>query len=62
MYAVKQFAIGCFYLWGGNSLCEDKALVFLKARKKIIKAIRTTEKPFIYEIAKSGNLVRIDVA
>ncbi|HEY8100322.1 MAG TPA: hypothetical protein VIF82_06180 [Burkholderiaceae bacterium] len=62
IFAIKQFSVGCFYLWGGSSLCEDKAFVFLKARKKIINAIRNTQKPFIYEITKSGNLIRVDMA
>ncbi|MFI4939202.1 MAG: hypothetical protein ACHP7O_02470 [Burkholderiales bacterium] len=60
MFAVRQFNVGCFYLWGGSASCADKALVFLKARKKIVDAASKTKKPFIFEITKTGNLLRID--
>jgi hypothetical protein len=49
------------YLWGASALCEEKAIVFLKARKKIISAVRNTKKPFIFEITKTGNLKKIVV-
>jgi hypothetical protein len=62
MFALKQFNVGCFYLWGADARCADKALAFLKAYDKIVAAIQTTPKPFIYDLAKSGKLTRIDIA
>jgi hypothetical protein len=61
IYALKQFNVGCFYLWGASATPAEKAFVFLKAHKKIIEAIRTTPKPFLYSITKNGNLKRIDI-
>jgi hypothetical protein len=59
--AIKQFKVGCFYLWGGQATTAEKALVFLKAHQKIIAAARTTPKPFLYKITKSGSLKRIPI-
>ena len=61
LYAIKQFNIGCFYLWGGSAPTAEKALVFLKAYQKIYSAIKSTPKPFIYDITKAGKLIQIDL-
>lgn len=61
MSAIKQFNVGCFYLWGAAARTEDKALVFLKALDKILETIKTTPKPFIYDISKSGKLTAINI-
>ncbi len=61
MFAIKQFNIGCFYLWGADARTHEKASVFLKAYDRILEAVQTTQKPFIYDVMKSGRLVQIGV-
>lgn len=61
MYAIKQFKVGCFYLWGATAQTHEKAIVFLKAYDKILHAIKNTPKPFIFDITKSGKLVRVPI-
>jgi hypothetical protein len=61
MSAIKQFNVGCFYLWGAEANAEKKALSFLKALAEIREAIKTTPKPFIYDISKSGKLTAIRI-
>jgi hypothetical protein len=61
MHALRHFNVGCFYLWGGSAKTPDRALVFLKAYEKILKAIQETPRPFIYDITKSGKLKRVDI-
>jgi len=60
-FAIKQFNVGCFYLWGASATAADRALVFLKAHKKIVEAALNTPKPFIYEITRRGSLKRIAI-
>lgn len=59
--AIKQFNIGCFYMWGACALPGEKALVLLRAMDAIIKAIETTKRPFIYKITKQGKLIPINI-
>lgn len=61
MAAIKQFGVGCFYLWGANAKCHDKALCFLRAYDQIVHAVNTTPKPFIYKIDKSGKLSKVAI-
>lgn len=61
LYAIKQFNVGCFYLWGATAQTSEKALVFLKAYDKILHAIKTTPKPFIYDITRTGRLVPVKI-
>lgn len=56
MLAIRQYSVGCFYLWGATALRHEKALCFLKSYKRIVEAIAATPKPFIYQIDKSGKL------
>ena len=59
--AIKQFDLGCFYLWGGSALKYEKARCFLKAYERILVAIETTPRPFIYKIEKSGKLIEVKI-
>ncbi|KRB73484.1 hypothetical protein ASE07_06425 [Noviherbaspirillum sp. Root189] len=61
MFAIKQFKVGCFYLWGADAQTHEKAQVFLKAYDKILHAIQTTPRPFIYDVTKSGRLVKVPI-
>jgi hypothetical protein len=59
--AIKQFNVGCFYLWGADAPTALKALVFLKSFDRIMYAIVNTPRPFIYDISKSGKLTSIPI-
>jgi hypothetical protein len=59
--AIKQYNIGCFYLWGGNAKRWEKMQCFAKAYGHIIEAEKTTPKPFIYRVSKTGALKKIPI-
>ena len=54
--AIKQYNIGCFYLWASESKRWDKMRCFARAYDKIVEAEKTTPRPFIYRVAKNGRL------
>ena len=58
--AVQGYGIGCFYLWGGNKPSHEKMRCFLAAYDKIIEAVATTPRPFVYRVNKAGSLLRLD--
>ncbi|MCE2502014.1 MAG: hypothetical protein J4G13_14300 [Dehalococcoidia bacterium] len=58
--AVRDYGIGCFYLWGGDKPSYEKMRCFLAAYDKIIEAALTTPRPFVYRVNKAGNLLRLD--
>jgi hypothetical protein len=59
--AIKQYNIGCFYMWGAEAKRWEKMQCFAKAYVKIVKAERTTPRPFIYRIAKNGRLKSVAI-
>ena len=59
--AIKQFDVGCFYLWGASAKNYEKARCFLLAYERILKAIAETPRPFIYKIDKQGKLSKIAI-
>jgi hypothetical protein len=59
--AIKQFKVGCFYIWGACAQTHEKALSLLKAMDAIIEAIELTPKPFIYKISKHGKLIAVKI-
>jgi hypothetical protein len=54
--AIKQYNIGCFYLWGAQATRWEKMTCFARAHDRIIKAEAESAKPFIYRITQSGLL------
>lgn len=61
MQAIKQFNVGCFYLWGASAIRRKKALCFLRAYDRIVEAVATTPKPFIYRINEKGLLSKVKI-
>ncbi len=61
LYAVKQYALGCFYLWGANASRWEKMKCFARAHDRIMRAIETTTRPFIYRVNKNGSLTSIEL-
>lgn len=59
--AIKQFNVGCFYVWGAEALKWDKMVSLCKAYDNIIEASKTTAKPFIYSCSKGGSLTQIPI-
>lgn len=54
--AIEQYDIGCFYLWGRHARRWEKMRCFLNAYLKILEAIDTTPKPFVYRITQIARL------
>jgi hypothetical protein len=57
--AIKQYGVGCFYLWGASVVPYEKARCFLKAYENILRVVQTTPRPFIFSIDKNSRLTRI---
>jgi hypothetical protein len=55
-HALKQYSIGCFYLWGAEARKWDIARCFARAYDNIIDKAATTPRPFIYWVSRSGKL------
>ena len=58
---IKQYRMGCFYLWGAQATSWEKARCLLNAYEAVIHAITQTPRPFIYRILKSGELQTITI-
>ncbi len=57
--AIRQYGIGCFYLWGAEARTWDKMVCFARAYNRMVDAIRNTPRPFIYRIYKTGRLTAV---
>ena len=58
MQAIKDYGIGCFYLWGARATKWQIVRCFFRAYDRIMLAAETTEKPFIYWISETGRLTK----
>ena len=59
--AIRQYEIGCFYLWGASARLWDKMVCFARAYDRMMHAIRNTPRPFIYRIYKDGRLAAVSL-
>jgi hypothetical protein len=59
--AIKQYNIGCFYMWGASATRWEKMQCFARAYERIVQAEKTTPKPFIFNIRKNGRLNAIRI-
>lgn len=59
--AIKQYRVGCFYLWGAEVPTWDKLRTFCRAFDHIVQAARDTPRPFIFDVARSGVLKPIPI-
>lgn len=59
--AIKQYDIGCFYLWGHNAQRWRKMQCFARAYDAIVKAEATTPRPFIYRVHQQGTLASVPI-
>ena len=54
--AIREYGIGCFYLWGANAPTWDKMICFARAYERMVDVISNTPRPFIYRVHKSGRV------
>ena len=54
--AIKQYGIGVFYLWGAEARLWEQMFCFARAYNRIVEAIQTTPRPFIYWVNEAGRL------
>ena len=59
--AIKQFSVGCFYLWGAEATTWEKMRSFSRAFDNIMGAAKGTSRPFIFDVSKSGKLQQIAI-
>jgi hypothetical protein len=59
--AIKQHSVGCFYLWGAEATTWDKLTFIVRHADKMIDLAASTSKPFIYHLAKTGRVTRIQL-
>lgn len=59
--AIKQYNIGCFYLWGSEAKRWEKMQCFAKAYERIVRATDQTPKPFIFRVTRKGLLRQVKI-
>lgn len=59
--AIKQYRAGCFYLWGAEATTWEKMRAFCRAFDNILKTASSTQRPFIFDVARSGRLTPISI-
>ena len=59
--AIKQYQMGCFYLWGSEAKRWEKTLCFLRAYERILGVTARTPRPYIFRIGRTGRLSRIEI-
>lgn len=59
LFALRQYNVGCFYLWGAEVPRWEKMRLFARAYDKIIIAAQTTPRPFVYRITRDARLLSV---
>jgi hypothetical protein len=54
--AIRQFRIGCFYIWGAQLPVWDKVALLTTVYPKIKNVVSSEKRPFIYRAAANGRL------
>jgi hypothetical protein len=60
MEAIKQYKIGCFYLWGASVPTWDKYVCLARSYQRIVERLKTP-KPFIYRVAHNYRVDQIKI-
>ena len=60
--AILSYHVGCFYLWGNSAPLWQKARCFLSGFDGILKTMRDTERPFLFQIQQDGRLRRVPIS
>lgn len=56
LYALREYDIGCFYLWGAQAGTWEVTRLFARAFDRIVERAENTPRPFVYWITKDGRL------
>jgi len=59
--AIKQFNVGCFYIWGAEATKWDKMVALCRGLDGMIAVAALTPKPFIFDAGKTGTLKQIPI-
>lgn len=59
--AIKQYRVGCFYLWGAEATTWEKMRAFARAFDNVVRAARETARPFIFDVSRTGRLAAIPI-
>ena len=59
--AIKQYGIGCFYIWGSEATRWEKLQCFARAYERIVALDASTAKPFIYRVARNGAIKGVPI-
>ena len=59
--AIKQHKVGCFYLWGSNDGIWLKTHCFMRGYDNIARCVATTPKPYIYSVARDGQVKQVRI-
>ena len=59
--AIKQYGMGCFYLWGSEARRWQKLQCFARAYDRIVEAESVTPRPFIYRVTETGLLRTVPI-
>ncbi|MCH8988186.1 MAG: hypothetical protein IIA92_05190 [Chloroflexi bacterium] len=57
--AIKQYDIGCFYLWGSESPRWQKLQCFARAFDRMVVLDANTPRPFIYRVGQTGRFTSV---
>ena len=55
LFAIKQYRVGCFYLWGSEAPQWVSLRVFAKAYDRMVSVALTIPRPFLYVVNHTGN-------
>ena len=59
--AIRDYRMGCFYIWGAQARRWEKMRCFLNAYERMLDAISTTPRPFIYRINRFSSLEAVTI-
>jgi PIN domain-containing protein len=59
--AIKQFNVGCFYIWGAEHNKWQKMQALCRGLDGMITAAAMTSKPFIFDAERNGKLTRVPI-
>jgi hypothetical protein len=59
--AIKQYSMGCFYLWGSEAKRWEKLQCFARVWERIVAVEASTPRPFIFRVTKMGLLRSVPI-
>jgi hypothetical protein len=61
MSAIKQFNVGCFYIWGAEEKKWEKMKALCRGLDTMLETAAKTPKPFIFSANRIGKLKQIPI-